>query len=137
MPPPPSDARATSVQIFAAAPRDTNANGFGDTIAVTVYLWEEQRYPLPITVPGEMRFALKDSSGTVMSEWVFSAEDTEGASQMMAPGPGYRFDLSVLDKGGDVLEGGEALLSVEFRPASGRPVRSAGGVALRLGRVSP
>ncbi len=133
---PPSDVHATSVQIFAAAPRDTNSNGYGDTISVTMYLFDEQRYPLPIAVSGSVRFDLKSGSGAVIASWGFSREETRRVLQSMAPGPGYRFELSLLDKGGDKLENQEALLTVEFQPESGAPVKSPGGVALRIGRVS-
>jgi len=136
VPPPPSDARATSVQIFASAPRDTNANGFGDTMAVTVYLFDEQRYPLPIAVPGALRFDLRTAKGEPISAWTFLADDVGRSLQAMAPGPGCRFELSLLERGTDIIDNQEAVLTAEFTPTTGRPVRSAGGVAMRVGKVS-
>lgn len=137
VPPPPADVHVTSVQTFASAPRDTNSNGYGDTVAVTIYLWDEQHYPLPIAIPGAFSFELKSTKGAVLAAWAFSQEETARVMQSMGPGPGYHFDLSLLAKGTDVLEAQEALLTVEFAPATGAPVRTPGGVALRVGRVSP
>ncbi len=137
VPPPPADARATSVQIFAAAPRDTDTNGFGDMIAVTVYLFDEQRYPLPIALPGRMRFDLRDPGGATLASWSFDETQTAQAAQPLAPGPGYRFDLSIIERARDDHASGEALLWARFLPRDGPEVSSAGGVALRLGRVLP
>lgn len=137
VPPPPSDARATSVQLFAAAPRDTNSNGYGDSILVTVYLFDEQRYPLSLALPGALTFDLRSAKEKPIASWSFGPEETARHVETLGPGPGYSFELRLLDKASDVMEGQEASLTVEFVATTGQRVRSAGGTALRLGRVSP
>lgn len=132
----PAGSQPAVLQIFAGAARDTNGNNYVDTVTITAFLFDEQRYDLPIRVEGSFTFRLTRADGTVLAEWQFSPEDGDRALVRMPPGPGYRFDLSLLAKGGDKLEPQAVDLTGVFTPVKGTPVTSAGGATLRLGRIS-
>ncbi len=136
VPPQPSDASPSAVQLFAASPRDTNGNGYVDSVAVTVFVFDQQRSVVPIAVPGSFTFRMTRPDGTVLAEWTFDEEQTHRVLQPMPPGPGYLFDLSLLGKSKDALEYQSVDLTGEFQVKGGKPVRSAGGAALRLGKIS-
>lgn len=136
IPPQPSDAAPSAVQLFASSPRDTNGNGYVDSVAVTVFVFDQQRSIVPIAVAGSFTFRMTRPDGTVLAEWAMDEEQTRRVLQPMPPGPGYLFDLSLLPKTKDTLDYQSVDLTGEFTPKNGKPVRSAGGAALRLGKIS-
>jgi len=124
------------VQLFAASPRDTNGNGYVDSVAITVFVFDQQRSVVPIAVPGSFTFRMTKPDGSVLAEWVLDEAETQKTLQPMPPGPGYLFDLSLLDKTKDTLDYQAVDLTGEFQPVGGKAVRSAGGAAIRLGKIS-
>lgn len=132
----PGDVAPSAVQLFAAAPRDTNGNSYVDSVAVTVFVFDQLRSVVPIAVPGSFTFRMTKPDGTMLAEWVIDEEQTQRALQPMPPGPGYLFDLSLLTRFKDVLEFQTVDLTGEFVPVGGKSVRSAGGASLRLGKIT-
>lgn len=132
----PSDVAPSAVQLFASSPRDTNGNGYVDSVAVTVFVFDQQRSVVPIAVPGSYTFRMTRPDGSVLAEWEMDESQTQKALQPMPPGPGYLFDLSLLTKSKDTLDFQAVDLTGEFQPVGGKAVRSAGGAAIRLGKIS-
>lgn len=136
LPAQPLSAEATTVQIYATPPRDTDANGYADTVSVTIFLWDEQRYPGPILISGTMKFEFRRPDGTVLAQWAMTREQVASAAQQFHPGPGYSFNLGLPGAGiPDKLDAQAVDLSVVFTPEKGKPVASLGGTTLRLGRI--
>lgn len=126
----------TTMQVFAGAPRDTNGNNYVDSVTITVFLFDEQRYAAPITAPGSFSFRMTRADGRVLAEWSFTPEEAAKAQARMPPGPVYRFDLGLLSKGGDKLEPEAVDLTGTFMPVGGKPITTVGGATLRLGKIS-
>lgn len=133
-PPRPSNLHAEVILISAGVPTDSDANGFVDTVPVVVYLFGDvNRYPLPIKEDGEFAFRITTRDGTRIGQWVFSEEQSENASQEMAPGPGYAFGLR-LREGVDRMPRVEALVSGRFRdPRTKREIGTNGVAEVLLG----
>lgn len=132
----PSDVAPSAVQLFAAAPRDTNGNNYVDSVAVTVFVFDQARSVVPIAVRGSFTFRMTRPDGSVLAEWTIDEEQTQRGLQPMPPGPGYLFDLSLLAKTKDTLDFQTVDLTGEFLPIGGKAVRSAGGASLRLGKIT-
>lgn len=131
----PESVQATIIQAYATPPRDTNANGYADTVNVTVYLFDE-KYPVPILLPGVMVFEFRKPDGSAVAQWSMTQEQVASAAKQLPPGPGYDFILSLVAASvSDRLEPQAVDLSVTFAPTWGNAVTSLGGTTLRLGRI--
>lgn len=115
-------------------PADTDANGYLDTIPLTVYLFDE-RYPLAISVPGSFSFKLKTTAGKELGTWTIDEPTATNAIRKMRPGPGYQFRLDVRKFGPDGRDSGTVDLTAEFVPSSGAPVHGTAATTFRLGRA--
>lgn len=122
------------IVLSAELPRDTDGNGFPDTTAVSVFVFDS-RYPLAsLKVPGTFEFTLTATGGRRLAKWNFSEEQTEAAARPAAAGPKYEFELSLLGQGGDRMAQTEAELVGIFTPVGSAPVRK--WVSFHLGRGS-
>jgi hypothetical protein len=135
LPAQPPSIQPTAVGVWATPPRDTDANGFLDTVEVTVYVSSDQ-YPAPVHVPGRFTFRLIGTEKKELARWEFDEAATEAAMRRNTVGPGYYFRLSMLDVGTDEYEAQAADLAAEFTPRVGKSV-SAPLTGLRFGRIRP
>jgi hypothetical protein len=125
-PPPkqPSWAKPSDLLVSSGFPEDIDGNGYLDTMAMTVYVFDAQFPGASIQAPGTFAFALTTPDGKPIARWDLTIEETTAAARPMPPGPGYLFKLSLLDKGGDKINTRVAELSTVFTPVTGKPVRA-------------
>jgi hypothetical protein len=135
MPRQPTDVQPTRMGVWATLPEDTDANGFLDTVDVTVYI-SSDRYPAPIAVPGTFEFKLMGKENKELARWDIPQDKARASARKMPAGPAYFFRLSVLDAGSDKFDPQAVDLTAEFKPVTGAPVR-APLTALRFGRIRP
>jgi hypothetical protein len=129
----PRDVEPTRLGVWATLPEDTDANGYLDTVDVTVYV-SSDTYSAPIAVPGEFEFRLMGRGGKEFSRWIIPEEKVGKSARRMPAGPAYFFRLSMLEVGTDQVDAHDATLTAEFRPKLGSPVR-APKTALPFGKV--
>lgn len=115
-------------------PEDTEANGYLDTIPVTVYLFDE-RYPMAISAVGEFVFRLHDANGKSIGQWTMDAQASKAAERKMRPGPGYQFRLDVRKFGTDVRDSATVDMTVQFVPERGEAVLGSSATTFRLGKA--
>lgn len=138
--PAPDGARTDAVVLnVAAAPLDTDGNGYADLIPVTAHLFDT-RYPAPIREAGAFVFTLFLRGGSSAPEprpfrqWRIDGAILQAAEGRSAFGVCYHFELSLLDRG-DVLPVVGADLVCAFEPDDGRPPVSPREVStIQLGR---
>ncbi len=135
----PAGAEANTVALFASgAFEDTDGNGYGDANQVLAYVYADpMRYPIPIEIEGSFTFTLTAMSGHVLAEWKFDEEAAARSRGRLPAGPGYVFQLSLLQASTDKIEQSEAELRCEFRPHKGEPIRSRLSAPLIVGRTRP
>lgn len=132
----PAEVVASRMTISAALPSDTDLNGYPDTIDLTIFVFDD-RYPIPIDVPGSFVFKLSTSKdATLLRQWEFTPEQARAALRRLPPGPGYLFSLSLIENGDDHIESQYVDLTAEFLPSKGASVRMRGGSTLRLGKLT-
>jgi hypothetical protein len=115
-------------------PEDTDANGYLDTLPLTVYLFDE-RYPLAVSVPGAFTFKLKTTAGQEIGTWQIEADDARAAVRKMRPGPGYQFRLDTRKFGADKRDSATVDMTAEFTPTEGKAIRGTSATTFRLGRA--
>src|SRR5262245_44655715 len=96
--PQPANVQPSRLGVWATLPEDTDANGYLDTVDVTVYVSSDS-YAAPIAVPGSFEFKLIGKSGKELAKWDIPEAKAAQAMRRMAVGPAYLFRLSVLDVG--------------------------------------
>lgn len=133
--PAPADARADALVLnISTSPVDTNGNGYPDLIYATAHLFDT-RYAPAIQEDGAFDFRLYAPGDAArpdaepMRHWRFDAEATKRSAGRSAFGPCYRFGLSLLDGGSDVLPVPMADVVCRFEPAGGGEPTYAGEVA--------
>lgn len=131
--PQPANVQPSRLGVWATLPEDTDANGYLDTVDVTVYV-SSDAYAAPIAVPGSFEFKLIGKSGKELAKWDIPEARAAQAMRRMAVGPAYLFRLSMLEVGSDRVEAQPVNLAAEFRPKSGEAVRSP-LTALQFGKV--
>jgi len=114
--------------------RDSDKNGYADEIAVTAFLFAPP-HNAPLVVPGEFRFSMLKLDGSKFGEWVFDAEQSAAAVERLLPGPGYRFLLSLLDRGTDMIPSEDVQLICVFQPTAGEPVRGRNPIRVTVGQL--
>jgi hypothetical protein len=133
----PSSARPGLLSLTAANFLDTDQNRYADRATVLVFLFPEStRYELPMHAPGEFLFRLEDTHGALLREWRFDKDQTAAAARQLGPGPGYAFELSLLENGTDQLDTPEGVLVCRFTPVEGAPIGTRAGSPVVLGRVA-
>lgn len=139
--PAPAGARADAlVMNVDAAPLDTDGNGYADLIRATVHLFDT-RYPPPIHEDGACVFSLYACGAAgrpgsqALRQWRFAEGELAAARGRSRFGDCYRFQLSLIEGGGDAIEVSMADLSCRFEPVGGERPTLAGGVAtIQIGR---
>jgi hypothetical protein len=123
LPAQPRDVQATKLGVWASLPEDTDANGYLDSVDITVYV-SSDTFSATIAVPGSFEFKLLGKDGKEFAKWEISEAQAAKAAHRMPAGPGYFFHLSMLDVGTDQVDASEVNLSAEFRPKVGEPVKA-------------
>jgi hypothetical protein len=133
IPAPPQAARPSRLVLSVGRfLEDSDSNGYGDLMTVSVYLFDE-RYPhAPISTPGAMQFVLRSPAGKDLRTWSFSHSQTSAALTNLPAGPGFTFRLSLRDHGSDQLPGMTAELFAIFITPNGESVQS--NVPVRVGK---
>jgi hypothetical protein len=138
----PPDASVDALVLnVAAAPLDTNGNGYPDLIYATAHLFDT-RYAPAMRADGAFVFLLfasgqvGDPEAEPIHEWRFEGAELERAQARSAFGECYRFRLSLFDDGGtDILPIHMADIQCRFEPADGGDPTYAGEVTtVRIGR---
>ena len=132
----PSGVKPGLVSLTAANFLDTDQNRYADRASVLVFLFPQSaKYELPMHTPGEFVFRLEGGDGKTLREWRFDKEKTAAAARQLGPGPGYAFELSLLENGTDRLDASEGQLVCRFTPEGGEPIGTRAGSPVVLGRV--
>lgn len=134
-----STARPAILSLAADNFADTDGNRYRDSTIVVVYIFSEDQ-SLPMRADGEFTFTLQGRSGRRLAEWRFDRQQTAAAVEQLPPGPGYIFELSMLESGTDRTEEREADLIATFslaqRDDRRPPVTLRRSVPLAVGPVS-
>jgi hypothetical protein len=133
MPQQPATIQPTTLGVWATAPRDTDANGYLDSVDITVYVSSDV-HPVPLQVPGSFNFRLIGRDKKDLAKWHLDEAAAQAALRRSRVGPGYFFTLNVKEVSTDEVEAQGAELAAEFIPRSGKPVQ-APLTALRFGRI--
>jgi hypothetical protein len=133
---PPADATPGVLAITATDFIDTDSNKFRDTSTVVLYIFPESaQYQLPMRAEGTFDFAL-ESQGKPLARWTMDEDRSGAARRQLPPGPGYVFELSLLELGSDRVNAPDAELIATFLPLDGsRPLRARTQSPLLLGSV--
>lgn len=137
----PAEAPITSVVLLHPIKAvDTNGNAYGDHIPVEVYLIAEP-HPTPTYREGTFDFVLlppSDESGEQrepIAQWSFDSETAQKRRIRQFFGPGYAFELSLLDSGGERGAATTAQIVCRFQSTTGAQAASQpGGHLVRIGR---
>ncbi len=113
---------------------DTDRNGYVDTLTVTVYLFA-RGYDLPVSAPGSFEFEMSGQDGEVIETWILDERAVRAGEKRFMPGPGYQFDLKLLDSsGGDKMPAQRAEVRTRFVPAGdAAPIESRSPLTVNLG----
>jgi hypothetical protein len=129
----PQAIQPTTLGVWATAPKDTDANGYLDTVDITVYVSTDQ-HPVPIQVPGSFNFRLIGRDKKDLAKWRMDETQAQAALRRSRVGPGYFFALNINEVATDQVEAQSAELAAEFVPRAGKPVQ-APLTGLRFGRI--
>jgi hypothetical protein len=117
---PPDSATPGVLAMTATDFFDTDGNKFRDTSTLVVYIFAESAsYQLPMRAEGAFEFRLETSEGQPIARWQFDRRQTEMSRRDLAPGPGFVFELSLLNSGTDRIAAPSAELIATFIPADG------------------
>lgn len=132
--PQPADAVPRSLTLIAPNFVDTDENQYRDTTSLVVYLFAGG-YAVPVTADGSFQFRLLDRGGRdTLATWEYPPAESAAALRRLGPGPGYVFNLSLLERGGDTLDLPDAKLVCTFTPASGEPIRAESSAPVLIGK---
>lgn len=133
LPTKPAGFRAQQMLLSAGVPSDVDGNGFPDQIPVTVYLFGDGRYELPVAEPGSFEFEIKSKGGQDIGLWRFPPDETARAIGGSSVGTCYRFALQ-LAPGRDRIRAIPASLRAIFtNEETGQKIISPGSATIRLG----
>lgn len=133
LPSKPAGFRAQQMLLSAGVPSDVDGNGFPDQIPVTVYLFGDGRYELPVAETGSFEFEIKSRGGQDIGLWRFPVEETARAVGGSSVGTCYRFALQ-LAPGRDRIRAIPASLRAIFtNEETGQKIISPGSATIRLG----
>jgi len=131
----PSDIVPSVVDLAATRyARDSDKNGFADEVATTAFLFAPP-HNTPLTIAGTFRFTMVKLDGTPHATWEFDAVKSAAAVEKLLPGPGYRFQLSLLEHGTDEFDSEDMQLRCIFTPTGGDPVQSRSPIRVTVGRL--
>jgi hypothetical protein len=110
------------VVMVGSHPRDTDADGYPDSLDVTAMLFEGRQGD-PVLVDGRFEFELEPLNDSVPRPWRVWQVDEAAAAMAAGPTlfdlPGYAFCLDLRKNGGDQMPPIAANLTGRFTPASG------------------
>lgn len=137
LPPPSSDVQPVAIDLSASRfAQDSDKNGYADSITLSVFLFNIEKYPASLAAHGRFVFELLDESGKRLCDWSMSDAQVEAARRDLLPGPGYAFRISMRDCGSDEIEKTDAQLNCMYIPAAGgTPLRSANPVRVSVGQI--
>lgn len=98
---PPADPRPSRMVItMRSYPQDKDANGYADTLPVSIHLFEaDGGWPLAVAIPGTFRFTARPPGGKPVASWDFDPAATPGSIIRGQAGPTYIYELSFLTGG--------------------------------------
>ncbi len=135
LPPPPAGVQPDQLVVFVGSlPEDTDANGFYDTISITLYAFSS-RFTTPLLLDGVLDVELTDGAGRPIRTWRIAKDQLGLTARREAPGIGYFLSVSLLDEGTDRYEAGEGRLSCVFTPVGGTPVRPRAVQTVSIGQI--
>lgn len=130
---PPTSAPPARMLLAASQAADTDGDGLADTVPVTVYLFADpSRFTTPYWADGAFTFVLMDNGGAPVKDWAISGDRQRGGRLVLAPGPGYAYDLELDPRSLPRSDAGLYNLSASFRAADGTVVRTGGTATVRL-----
>lgn len=134
--PPPRQPRPGTMWMGVNPPSDSNANGYPDSMVVTVYLFADSGYVRSLQFPGTFHFKLIAKGGKVLREWSVASPGPKVTAIKTGVGEGSLVALSLLDDSGtDVFAYQSAEVVGSFETAKGEVRVQAPGNALLIGRV--
>lgn len=99
---------------------DTDGNKYRDTSTIVIYIFPESaQYLLPMKAEGTFEFVLEDRSARPLARWNIGPDRAGAARRRLPPGPGYVFEISLLEFGSDLVDLPEAELVATFIPDDG------------------
>lgn len=133
VPAPPQTTRPSRLMLSAGQfLEDSDSNGYGDLITVSVYLFDERYQHAPVSSEGTIEFALRSPAGKALRTWSFNESQTKASRTNLPAGSGLTFRLSLRDNGSDQLPGMTAELFAMFKTPTGESVQS--NVPVRVGK---
>lgn len=130
---PTSGATPTAMLMAASQPVDLDADGAADAVPVTVYLFSDpSRFTAPFWTDGVFTFTLLGERGEVVRTWQIGGEEQRRGRLVLAPGPGYGFDLTLDAEAIRASPSGLYNIGGGFESAGGARVRTAGTATVRL-----
>jgi hypothetical protein len=138
--PQPEHSRPAKLVLSSTYPRDTNSNGYPDSLAARIHLFEDEGgFPLSLAADGTFHFELASPKGKTFASWSIGGDDAKRAMIRDSVGPCYVFELSLLADGkSDKIDAEKVDLHATFTPAtpdSAPPIRGSGIVSLHFGRA--
>lgn len=93
--PQPSNAEADVLLLNLGPPSDADGDTVPDTFVASVHVFDE-RYQLPVRVPGQITFVLFARGGeTPLHTWTFEGRELQNRIIQAQVGPVHRFRLNV------------------------------------------
>jgi len=110
------------VLMIGSKPRDTDGNGYPDSLDLTAMLFEGPGGD-PVLVPGWFEFELQPVDESIQRPWRRWTMDEATTASAAGPAlfnlPGYAFTLDLRDNGGERFESTSANVVAAFHPAAG------------------
>lgn len=118
-------------------PRDTDGNGFPDTIPTRCYFFEGVNgFPLAIPVEGTLRFDLTNHTGKSVGSWTMDEKELTSHGMREPAGVGYHLELSLLDPGKtDRIEAETVDVRAFFTPTAPEKPKVSAVVSMHFGRT--
>lgn len=137
VPAPSADIQPVAIDVSASRfAQDSDKNGYADSITLSVFLFNIEKYPASLTAHGQFVFELSDESGKRICDWAMSEAQIQAAKRELLAGPGYVFRITMRDCGTDELPRTDAQLNCMYIPAAGGPpLRSANPVRVSVGQI--
>ncbi len=118
--PQPKDSKPGVMWMAINPPKDTNGNGYVDSLVATVYLFADNGYVRSISVPGTYHFKMVGKGGKVLRDWKIEFPGPKAASIKTGVGNGQLIALSLLDDSvGDIYSYQSVDLFGEFTAKDG------------------
>ncbi|MBS0196735.1 MAG: hypothetical protein JSR77_08255 [Planctomycetes bacterium] len=135
--PQPKDSKPGVMWMAINPPKDTNGNGYVDSLVATVYLFADNGYVRSISVPGTYHFKMVGKGGKVLRDWKIEFPGPKAASIKTGVGNGQLIALSLLDDSvGDIYSYQSVDLFGEFTAKDGTTTVQSAPNAVLIGNTS-